>query len=291
MNTLRLWAQPWPKTSTYVVAVSGGVDSVVLLDVLAKAQLGKLVVAHVHHGIRAESDEEYAFVQALATQYGAEFEGAHLKLGAGASEQLAREERYVFLRTVAKKCQGTLVVAHHADDVIETIALQCERGTGWRGLAAMGAEDIWRPLTWQYKADILAYAQAHQLEWREDASNHQAVYTRNRLRPLVAALTLDTKQSLLALWHAQMLLARRIESELTPLTTRKRYFYSMTPTTAASEVLRATLKQLGVACTRPQLQALLLAIKTAKPGTRHSLGANCFLAFSKTEFTLIKTKK
>ena len=58
MNTLRLWAQPWPKTSTYIVAVSGGVDSVVLLDVLAKAQLGKLVVAHVHHGIRAESDEE-----------------------------------------------------------------------------------------------------------------------------------------------------------------------------------------------------------------------------------------
>lgn len=294
MQILTLWHETkiaLDTPSVYIVAVSGGVDSMVLLDVLAKQTQQKLVVAHVHHGIRAESDEEYAFVRAAAARYGAQFEGIHLQLGEHASEATAREKRYAFLRSVAQKWQGTLVVAHHQDDVIETIALQLQRGTGWRGIAAMGASDIWRPLIWYPKATLLRYANEIGLEWREDVTNHEPTYARNRLRPHVASLSQEKKDELLVLWHQQCLLREAIDEEASVMRTRQRYFYQTAPLAAAQEVLRSTLLALDVACTRPQLQAILLAIKVARPHARYSLDDQRFLSFSKTEFTLIKTKK
>lgn len=277
------------QNDTYIVAVSGGVDSVVLLDVLARAGGKKLVVAHVHHGIRAESDAEYAFVQALAAQYGAGFSGAHLHLGADVSEAEARQKRYEFLRQVAKKHNGTLVVAHHQDDVLETIALQLQRGTGWRGVAAMGAPDVWRPLLWHSKAELYTYAKKHQLQWHEDTTNQQSIYARNRIRPKIAALPAAAKNELMALWLAQTLARHTIESELSTLVTNERHFYIMTPAIVAQEVLRTTLLASDIACTRPQIARALLAIKTAKPGAKFSIGPRAFLLFTKTKFTLIKT--
>ena len=86
---------------TYIVAVSGGVDSVVLLDMLAKKGEHELVVAHFDHGIRPESDADARFVWALAQCYGLPCEVRREELGAGASEELARARRYAFLRDIA----------------------------------------------------------------------------------------------------------------------------------------------------------------------------------------------
>jgi tRNA(Ile)-lysidine synthase len=129
----------------YIVAVSGGVDSVVLLDMLSKTQ-HKLIVAHVDHGIRGkESAADARFVAALARRYQLPFVSTELHLGAHASEETAREKRYEFLFGEAEKYRAVVVTAHHRDDIIETITLNLTRGTGWRGLAVLARKDIERP--------------------------------------------------------------------------------------------------------------------------------------------------
>lgn len=85
----------------YVVAVSGGVDSVVLLDMLVKTGEHELVVAHFDHGIRNESTDDANFVAGLAAQYGLPFKVTQGHLGSAASEELARNKRYEFLKGLA----------------------------------------------------------------------------------------------------------------------------------------------------------------------------------------------
>ena len=95
----------------YIVAVSGGVDSVVLLDMLSKTQ-HKLIVAHVDHGIRGEeSTADARFVAALARRYQLPFVSTELHLGAHASEETAREKRYEFLFGEAEKYRAVVVTA------------------------------------------------------------------------------------------------------------------------------------------------------------------------------------
>ncbi|MFZ1301261.1 MAG: ATP-binding protein, partial [Candidatus Microsaccharimonas sp.] len=92
---------------TYIVAVSGGVDSVVLLDMLARASSRlpspgpQYIVAHFDHGIRDDSRDDAQFVKHLAETYGLVYESERVELGVGASEELARTKRYEFLRGVA----------------------------------------------------------------------------------------------------------------------------------------------------------------------------------------------
>ena len=129
----------------YVVAVSGGVDSVVLLHQMVQDGGSELVVAHFDHGIREDSDLDAQFVRELAQSYRLPCEVRREELGSGASEELARNRRYAFLREVAKKHRATIVTAHHMNDIPETIAINLTRGTGWRGLAVLGS-DVHRPL-------------------------------------------------------------------------------------------------------------------------------------------------
>lgn len=269
----------------YVIAVSGGVDSVVLLDMMQKQNNLKLVVAHVDHGIRPESTQDAEFVRGLAEQYGLLFESIALHLGPGASELSARNARYNFLREVARRYGGKVVTAHHADDLVETVVLNLQRGTGWRGLAVFGANDIYRPLTRYFKDELLAYANRHSLDWREDATNHEPYYARNKIRPLVAALPKSTRLEIMALWREQQAVATRVDTETQYLATNERHFYIMAPPLVAREVLQVSLKKYGdISCTRPQLDAMVLACKTARPGTRHSINKDWTLVFSQQKF-------
>src|SRR5580704_3560158 len=110
-----------PKSGSYVVAVSGGVDSVVLLHRLQKQPGLRLVVAHFDHGMREDSAEDRRFVKALAQAYGAPFVYDEGHLGSGTSEAEAREARYNFLRRVqAASDAQAIVTAHHQDDLLET---------------------------------------------------------------------------------------------------------------------------------------------------------------------------
>lgn len=269
-----------------IVAVSGGVDSVVLLHMLLQDLKNELVVAHFDHGIRPESDADARFVEALAASYGIPFEGRREELGAEASEAYARERRYHFLRDVARRHQANLATAHHADDVIETIAINLHRGTGWRGLSILDSPTIVRPLVDQTKRDIYTYALTHRLEWVEDETNATDAYLRNRLRSRINRLLLGTeRKKLLGLWKQQKELKRMINQEvavhLDSTKKQSRYFFTHIDECVAIELLRGLLR---AGATRPQLERALHAIKTARANTVIDIGAGIKLRFNSTDF-------
>lgn len=178
-----------------VVACSGGPDSLVLADVLARWQPKyrlRLVIAHFEHGIRgAASREDAAFVRSWCEEKHLPFamEAAdvpRLAREAGTSvETMGRELRYAFLERVRlERGMDVIATAHHADDQAETVLMHILRGTGLQGLAGIRPRRgcIIRPLLGVTKADILAYAEQAGLNPREDVTNAMADCLRNRVR-------------------------------------------------------------------------------------------------------------
>lgn len=272
--------------TTYIVAVSGGVDSVALLHMLSKTDGHNVVVAHFDHGIRDDSVDDAPFVRALAARYGFIFETVREALGANASEDLARERRYAFLRSVAKKHNGRIVTAHHGDDAVESIAINLHRGTGWRGVAVLDS-DILRPLLNLTKREILEYAQLHNLEWHEDSTNASDVYLRNRLRKTTRTLPVGVKKQLLALRHEQLKTKRMIHEAIVPLIgdgpEYSRYFFTHIPVATALECLRQVT---NARLTRPQLERALFAVKTARSKSSYTAGSGVTFDFTTRNFSL-----
>lgn len=281
---------------TFIVAVSGGIDSVVLLHMLSRQNDARIVVAHFDHGIREDSREDARFVAGLAKQYGFPFVVKREELGARASEALARERRYAFLYEQAEKFHGQIVTAHHVDDVLETIAINITRGTGWRGLAVFSGTDIARPLLGFTKTTLRRYALEHRLEWVEDSTNATAAYLRNRLRAKVAHLTISERQELLAQRGRQIILKHAIEKEagrfLRDTHSYARYFLISLPSEVAIELLRQMVKNAtGKTPARPQTERALIAIKTAKPGGQFQMGDGVSLQFKTKIFIVVPPQK
>jgi tRNA(Ile)-lysidine synthase len=185
------------KNQSVLAGVSGGVDSVVLLDLLQRAGFTGVFVAHFHHGLRGkDADRDAEFVRALAKGADAKFvlgrgrTRARAKRTKASIEEAARALRREFLAHAAMKHGATVVfLAHHAGDVAETILFHLARGGGRRGLGSLRSEAdliegvvIKRPLLAFTRAEIEAYARARRLRWREDRSNRSREFTRNRLR-------------------------------------------------------------------------------------------------------------
>lgn len=270
----------------YIVAVSGGVDSVTLLHMLVQKIPSDLVVAHFDHGIRSDSADDALFVRRLAKEYGVLFETQREDLGAGASEELARTRRYEFLHSVAKKYNGVIVTAHHADDLVETVAINLTRGTGWRGLAVFDSA-VMRPLLDMSKQEVIEYARRHVLEWHEDSTNASDAYLRNRIRAKSRSLESDTRRQILALRAQQVDLKHQIESKIQSLVGEdpqySRYFFTHVSQAVARECLRyITRGQL----TRPQAERAIIAIKTASPGTTYQAGSGLSLRFTSRNFII-----
>lgn len=152
------------------VAVSGGVDSVVLLAAL-HALGARPTVVSLDHGLRPESADELRFVEALADRLGLPFVGARLELsGEGSRAAAARAARYAFLDRLP---QPAVALGHHLDDQAETTLHHLIRGSGARGLAAMRPRrgKYLRPMLEIARSDILEYARTNALSWVEDPSN------------------------------------------------------------------------------------------------------------------------
>jgi len=279
---------------TYVLAVSGGVDSVVLLDMFAgRINPENLVVAHFEHGIRGKTSKNDAlFVKELSQKYRVKCEIDYGDLTKNASEDLARRKRYDFLKSIAAKYSGQLVTAHHQDDLIETIAINLYRGTGWRGLAVFGDKSIARPLVGITKENIYNYALRHNLEWVEDETNLTSQYLRNRLRGKLNALLSDSRrEGLVRLHQEQTVLADAISNEIDNLAgeqRQSRYFFIMTPEVVAIELLRDIT---DAKLTRPQLERLLISIKTLRPGSTYEAGSGVVVEFTKRHFVVINTSR
>lgn len=171
----------WPAPGKYVVGVSGGVDSMTLLDLLASRGDYELVAAYVDHGWREVAAERELVLEA-AERVGAEFVAIKLELS-GRSEAEAREQRYQALfDESARRGAAGVVTAHHQDDLIESILLNVMRGTGRAGLAPMGDTRILRPLLGASRTEIEAFAKERKLKWIEDPTNMDTTYLRNQVR-------------------------------------------------------------------------------------------------------------
>lgn len=270
----------------YIVAVSGGVDSMVLLDMMHRTSAGELIVAHFDHGIRPDSASDAVFVAAAAKRYNLPYEMKRENLGPSASEALARERRYVFLHELAQKHDAKIVTAHHLDDVVETVAINLTRGTGWRGLAVLDA-GIERPLVDTPKESLLRYAKNNEIMWREDSTNTSDAYLRNRIRPVASKLPLDHKRQLRALHAQQRELRRAIDHEVRSIVgggpKYSRYLFTHMPAKVAVESLRVIS---GGRLTRPQLARLLHAIKVNGANSTYQAGDGIKAYFTTRHFSL-----
>ena len=215
-----------------LVAVSGGVDSMVLLDMLlrlAPTMNLKLGVAHYEHGLRGEASKQDAqFVVEAARRHGLKVYVGHGDVKQIAEdhklslEEAARRARYTFLRKVARKHRFPVVVtAHSANDNAETVLLNLIRGSGVRGLAAippmrqMGEGVILgRPFLDFERSEIERYARELEIEWREDESNESTRFMRNRLRSELLPMLQQYNPSIIGTLNTTAEIMRNLEQYL-----------------------------------------------------------------------------
>ena len=281
----------------YVVAVSGGVDSVALLHILKDLPGVKLTVAHYDHGIRTDSAEDRRLVQSLAREYGLPFVYKNGKLGANVSEAVARQARYDFLHHV-KKVAGadSIITAHHADDVLETIVLNLLRGTGRRGLSSLKSTDLLRrPLLSIPKSQLRDYAQANGLKWREDSTNSNERYSRNYIRAqILPKFSEEDKARLLDISRTSARLNAEINQEIahylhlqTKAKSLDRHDFIMLPHAVAREVMAEWLLANAQAeLSRKLLERLVSAAKTAKSGSKVDVNKHRWMAIGPDRLTL-----
>jgi tRNA(Ile)-lysidine synthetase-like protein len=282
----------------YVVAVSGGVDSVALLHILATTMPHlQLTVAHYDHGIRADSAQDRKLVQALAQRYGLPFVYHTGKLGAGASEAAARTARYNFLHEVQRVAgAGAIVTAHHQDDLLETVILNLLRGTGRRGLSSLRSTDgMWRPLLQTPKHHLLRYAQKQGLEWREDSTNADIAYMRNYIRHrILPHFAAEHRQQLLQIAERAAAHNAAITEHMTnylhlqPGThVLNRHEFMLLPHAVARDVLAEwLLLRTGAELNRKLLERLVVAAKTGKWGSRVDVNGQYWLVMQRDHLAL-----
>lgn len=278
----------------YVVAVSGGVDSVVLLDLLSKLSGLKIIVAHFDHGIRPDSQKDRIFVEKLANKYGFPFVFAEGELGAKASEAAAREARYEFLERVRLDAGAAAVItAHHQDDVLETALINLIRGTGRRGLSSLKeTEKIKRPLLSYSKKAIKAYAKSHGLKWREDPTNTDTKYLRNYVRQeLLPKLGVEGRTGLLAIISKASEQNKKIDKYLDGIVSADnsidRAWFAALPHSVSLEIMAAWLRAHGIInYDRKTLERLVIAAKTGRTGSRYDVGKSHWLKLSRAELAL-----
>lgn len=186
-----------PRSSSVLAAVSGGGDSVALLHLLDRYCTGRdarLVVAHLDHGLRRGARADRTFVEQLARSLGRECiadrrEVDSLRRKDESPEEAARRVRRGFLREAARLGRCTLIATGHTlDDQAETILMRLVRGAGARALTGMtagGPGPIVRPLLEIERQELREYLQRRELPFREDPSNRDLRFDRNRVRRLV----------------------------------------------------------------------------------------------------------
>jgi tRNA(Ile)-lysidine synthase len=197
-SQLLLKLEPWRNAAHWRIAFSGGLDSTVLLHLLADLakteSLPPLSAVHIHHGLQAAADAWPQHCQSVCDALGVPLLIERVKVQPGASlERAARDARYAVFGSLTQ-ANDLLLTGQHRDDQAETLLFRLMRGAGVRGLAGIPAQRpvgqgmLIRPLLDVSRSELEAYAQAHQLRWIEDPSNQDRQFSRNYLRHQVMPL-------------------------------------------------------------------------------------------------------
>ncbi len=314
--------------TTLVIGVSGGVDSLVLLHAaiaLRDSLHLTVIAATLDHGLRADvGAADAAYVEQIAHAWGVlcvrgALDAARYREGLGV-EAAARAARYDFLADAARQHQASVVaVGHHADDQAETVLAHLVRGAGLIGLASMRAESsmpghadvrLLRPLLDVRRADIESYAQAHVLVPREDASNADITYTRNRIRhvmlPLLASFNTQIVPALVRLADNAAVESDFIESALdgvldtgiaqfaeTRVTIERRALCALAPALARRLIVRAAAHlapsdDSGITVTHERVLAAVEQARDGDNGAMLDMGHGLHLHITHTRIIMQK---
>lgn len=304
------------RTPAVIVAVSTGVDSMVLLTMLQKMgpACPRIIVAHVNHELRKQSREEEAFLREYCQQHGLICEVRHWHKADHPQhgiEAAGRRFRYHFFEELMKK-YGALVVmtAHHANDQAETILMKLTRGgeldqmVGLRYDRPFASGYLIRPLLGITKAELRTYAQQNHLKWYEDVTNADLSIQRNRYRHrILPALQRENQQviSHLELFHDQLSTLLEFRDEQVGCLLRKcsdeqtldiPEFLRLS-SSAQRLVLIAWLKQRGLIDLKESLISEIIKLigNTQKPQTRLSLPDNMMLIKAYSSLKVLAANK
>lgn len=283
----------------------------VLFDYFLKNYNQKnIVVAHFNHKLRPSADNDEKFVEKKCKEAKIRFEVGHLaiKPNEKVSEEKARDERYKFLRSVVKKLQKEkvepvyIVTAHHLDDITETVAINLLRGTGWRGLAPLGS-DAYRPFTSfdvatpESRADILTYAAHNKITFRQDPTNFEDTYLRNRIREKLLVMDPEDHYNMNQKIKKLYVRQREIREEVSGLIqdilkvwgyyetgTVKREWFKNLDDDVACEILTQILAWEKISITRPQTKDFLAAIRTYASEKKFNLPGDRLITIHKNYF-------
>lgn len=197
-----------PPARRYWVALSGGLDSTVLLHALAQCDLpAPLEALHLNHGLSPRADDWQAQCEVFCARLGVPLTSRSLRVTASGKglEDAARQARYRAFDACLQ--EGELILlAHHADDQVETLLLRLLRGSGPHGLAgmarqrALGLGQLYRPFLPLTRDQLKAYAQARNLDWVDDESNADTRFDRNYLRHRVVAPLRERWPAMASAW-------------------------------------------------------------------------------------------
>lgn len=287
----------------YVVAVSGGVDSMALLHMLQSNGDLQLTVAHFDHGIRDDSTLDRKLVQEMTRQYKLPFVYKEGNLAKDASEDEARKARYEFLRDIQKQVNANAIItAHHLDDVIETALHNILRGTGRKGMSSLGSKDgLLRPVLHLSKTQLKNYAQDNGLVWREDSTNTDINIKRNYIRHVIipklkknSPEKYDLLKKLIKRQHdvnkaIDGLLDTFLHLQPAKDTLRRSDVVGM-PYGAAKELVAAWLRSNSVRNFNKKLiDKITIGLKTLKPGSIITIDSNTRIIVELKNARIIRT--
>lgn len=292
-----------------LVAVSGGVDSMVLLDLLRQSIAvlqAEVVAAHFDHAMRPESADDAQFVAETCARWAIPLFAARSPQPLHTEAQ-ARTARYAFLSDAMARAEAQkIATAHHADDQIETVLFRLLRGAGLRGLSGIPVRrgPIIRPLLRFRKAELEAYAAFHRIEFREDKTNATARFARNRIRhaliPAMQSVRPQSSSEILRMarhaaraergWRMQVRAARKraVRERKNEVTTLARGILLEYDAETRARVVRAELRRFGVALDRAATSRLLRFLEESESGSRYDVGNSFRIERAFDEFRIAR---
>ncbi len=289
------------KPGSYILAISGGVDSMVLLDLIVKQYLKqneyKFMIAHVDHGIRNDSAKDLFLVEQIAKKNGIDFKFIKLKLGPKTSEAKARQLRYDFLyKILTENKADAIITAHHQNDVLETAIFNLIRGTGRKGLTSLKNQPlILRPLIQYSKDQILEYAKANNISWREDSTNLDLKYARNYIRQtLIPKLSESNKKDLTEIIRDQLkvndeldILLNKFLDQITEDNLINKKILNNLPQNMAGEIIASWLRRNKIIdFDKKTIQRILKGSKIGSTSSKYDVKHNAYILVSKDYLAL-----
>ncbi|MFA5692001.1 MAG: tRNA lysidine(34) synthetase TilS [Acholeplasmataceae bacterium] len=286
------------KKPVYILAISGGVDSMVLLDLFIKNNF-KIVVVHFNHQVRDESILDHELIKDITTLHDVCYHYIKLSIKSGNFQAEARKERYNNLIKLSRKYNtNNIVTAHHLDDLAETILIKLIRGSNLLGYSSMRESTLindinyLKPLLTYPKESLIKYANLNKIKYNLDESNLEDSYLRNRIRHNVMPFIKNERNSLdnfLSFSKQTYLASKYIRTKTLSFLNKKDEFsfssFNKLDLTIKMDIIAYLLEKINSQRTYQKIETILKQLSSKKPNINITLSKDYKLVKS---YDLIK---